>query len=310
MAVSDPLVSVVIPTCNRAMLLERAIRSVLGQSYANLELIVIDDASTDTTPELVRRFDDPRFRYFRMEHNQGAAGARNAAVAASRGPLLAFLDDDDFWLPERLARHVPALLAAPDDTVLSLCSHVQLYYTRATYVGGPRHFDALRFDRGPFGDFSLVATPGWLIRREHFEASGGFDPRMRCWDDWELALRLRKAGSFHAYDEVLWVQDRRRPGGMFDNRRKFANDVAVLIEKHGSSWPPAVRSRQWHLAGLAEAATVGPAAAREPLRRATQDNPWNVQAWAARGLACLGQPAWRAGSRLWQRLGNLRRRFR
>src|SRR5690349_21057547 len=83
-----PLVSVIMPTHNREALLPRAIKSVLDQTYRNLELFVIDDASTDNTPAVVRRFDDPRLHYIRLEKNSRAAAARNVGIKASKGELL------------------------------------------------------------------------------------------------------------------------------------------------------------------------------------------------------------------------------
>ena len=104
----SPVVSVIIPTYNRAHLIGRAIRSVLDQTYQDWELIVVDDASTDDIPGIVKGFTDGRVKYIRHDENKGAAAARNTGIQAARGAYIAFLDSDDEWLPEKLERQVQA----------------------------------------------------------------------------------------------------------------------------------------------------------------------------------------------------------
>jgi glycosyltransferase involved in cell wall biosynthesis len=94
-------VSVVLPTFNRAGTLLRSIRSVLMQQHNNLELIIVDDGSTDRTPELVKNIDDPRIRYIRLDRNPGHASARNTGIMASGAELIAFQDSDDLWERDR-----------------------------------------------------------------------------------------------------------------------------------------------------------------------------------------------------------------
>ncbi len=108
-----PVVSVVIPTRNRCALLARALGSVLAQTHEELEVIVVDEASTDRTPEVIAAVADPRVRLLRHEIARGAAGARNAGVKAARGRWCAFLDDDDLWAPTKLASQLGALEANP-----------------------------------------------------------------------------------------------------------------------------------------------------------------------------------------------------
>ncbi len=97
-----PMVSVIIPTYNRAHVLGRAIRSVLDQTYQDFELIVVDDGSSDHTGEVVATFADPRIHYLRHEKNRGAAAARNTAIKTAQGEYIASLDSHDEWLPEKL----------------------------------------------------------------------------------------------------------------------------------------------------------------------------------------------------------------
>ena len=111
---ATPLVSVIIPTYNGGKFIGNAIRSVLDQTYPNFELIIVDDRSPDNTEEVVKQFDDPRLRYIRHEVNKGAATARRTAYHASSGSIIAFLDQDDFFHPEKLEAHVNFLEEHPE----------------------------------------------------------------------------------------------------------------------------------------------------------------------------------------------------
>ena len=108
-----PKVSVIILTYNRARYLQRAIRSVLDQTFQDFEIIIVDDASTDETPKVVKAFQDPRICYVRHQINQREAGSRNAGLQKSRGEYIAFLDDDDVWLSQKLAHQVALLDTSP-----------------------------------------------------------------------------------------------------------------------------------------------------------------------------------------------------
>ena len=109
---TGPLVSVIIPTYNRAVLVERAIRSVLGQHWRDLELIVVDDGSTDGTAARLAGIDDVRMRVIPQD-NGGVACARNRGLAEARADWIAFLNSDDHWHPEKLSRQMAAMMRAP-----------------------------------------------------------------------------------------------------------------------------------------------------------------------------------------------------
>jgi glycosyltransferase involved in cell wall biosynthesis len=105
---NNPTVSIIIPTYNRSRLLARAVKSVLNQTYQNFELIIVDDASTDNTEEVVGSFNDERIKYVRHEKNKGEAVARNTGIKAARGEYIASHDSDDEWLHEKLAKRIRA----------------------------------------------------------------------------------------------------------------------------------------------------------------------------------------------------------
>lgn len=101
-----PAVSVIIPTYNRAKTIERAVNSVLNQTFSDLELLVVDDCSTDDTAEIIKNYKDERLVYIRHEKNRGEGGARNTGIQNSRAEYIAFLDSDDEWLPDKLSKQL------------------------------------------------------------------------------------------------------------------------------------------------------------------------------------------------------------
>ena len=112
------MISVILPTYNRRALTLRAIESVLKQTHADLECIVVDDASADDTAQHVRRIADPRVRYVRLEKNGGACAARNAGMALAKGAYIAFQDSDDVWRPDKLEKQLRLIESTGADVVV------------------------------------------------------------------------------------------------------------------------------------------------------------------------------------------------
>jgi glycosyltransferase involved in cell wall biosynthesis len=122
----NPSVSVIIPTYNRAHLVLRAIQSVLSQTFADFELIVVDDGSVDNRREAVARFDDPRIQYIRLERNRGLGAARNVDTDAARGEYIAFLDSDDEWLESKLAEQLEQARHSSSGFGVFYCQHLHV----------------------------------------------------------------------------------------------------------------------------------------------------------------------------------------
>jgi glycosyltransferase involved in cell wall biosynthesis len=194
-----PLVSVVIPTYNRAGLVMRAIGSVLAQDYPAMEVIVIDDASTDDTAARVAGLGDPRLRLLRQDANGGVARARNRGMDAARGGLIAFLDSDDEWLPGGLAPRVARLRAAPPRTAL-VHGGVEVLGP-----GGARSYLPPRATGRVFAAMlARNVLPGFafhgLMRREVVETIGGFDPSLPAVEDWDFLIRATRFFDVAAVD--------------------------------------------------------------------------------------------------------------
>ena len=190
---SQPLVSIVIPSYNRAHLLGRSLTSLLAQSEPRFEVLVMDDASQDDTAAVVRGFGDERIRYHRLHRNRGPGGARNAGVEAARAELLAFQDSDDEWLPEKLERQLALLASGGPQTGVVYCDMLRVHADGATasphcspLLERGRWIDPQTGFYAPYG----LGIQSCLMRRAAFEDAGGFVEDLRCFEDLELFLRL------------------------------------------------------------------------------------------------------------------------
>ncbi|GGE99182.1 glycosyl transferase [Aliidongia dinghuensis] len=200
---SPPLVSVVIPSFNRRHCLPRAIASVVAQSHPALEIIVVDDGSTDGTAEWAAGFSCPvPFRFHPLERNMGAAAARNRGIDLAEGTYVAFLDSDDVWHPEKIARQLAALEAsgprygAAYTGIASLTEAGQpCGVSRATEAGDIR---LALMNHNVVGSTSCA-----LVRRDLLKAVGGFVPTLKSCQDWELWVRLSAITRFACVPELL-----------------------------------------------------------------------------------------------------------
>lgn len=189
---SAPLVSVVLPVHNGARYLDEAIRSVLAQTYADMELIVVDDGSTDETPHIVARHESA-VRYVRQEHS-GVSAARNKGIALSRGSYIGFIDSDDEWEPEKIATQV-GRLESKADAVASFTGvlRVDERIGSAVAVTPPPAMDmvaALVLHSNLLSGGGSAA----LIRRSALAQAGGFDTELAQGEDWDLWIRLAALG--------------------------------------------------------------------------------------------------------------------
>ncbi|HEX6118918.1 MAG TPA: glycosyltransferase, partial [Dongiaceae bacterium] len=223
-----PLISVILPTRDRAGLLPAAIESVLAQTYDRWELLLVDDGSTDETPAIAAGFlADPRIRLLQTP-GAGVAAARNAAMADAKGALFAYLDSDNRWRPEFLEIAASYLLERDLDLVYSALETNDGWRTR--YVGA--EFDQAALARRNFIDINVV-----LHRRELYDSRGGCDEDLRRMSDWDVILRYAK-GSRVDYAPFI--------GCSYDGRLTRTDRITVsepaswtyvVLGKHHLDWP-------------------------------------------------------------------------
>lgn len=201
----NPGVSVIIPTYNRAQLLRKAILSVLEQTCKDFEIIIVDDASTDKTREVVKEFDDKRIRYIYHDKNQGGAAARNTGIKAAKGEYIAFLDSDDEWLPHKLKKQIKILEKYEDISVV---------YSNFVVIDGSDKFINLGFNQNQFPSGYIFrdvllwkSACGYLqtmlVRKDCFEEIGYFDPEFAMAHDRDMAVRLAKRYKMYGMSEPL-----------------------------------------------------------------------------------------------------------
>ncbi len=190
-----PLVSVIMPTYNGERMIGEAIESVLAQDFRDLELIVVDDSSTDGTAAIVHRYtaDDPRVRYVLQQPRTGGPGpARNVGLRAARGRYVAFLDHDDLWLPGKLALQAAYLDAHPETALYFTQMYAEEDGRRTVWPWDGLRYSYLELFRG---DVIPILTV--LVRRECVEAVGGFSDDIAMSEDYDLWLRLGQRYAFH-----------------------------------------------------------------------------------------------------------------
>ncbi len=192
----------IVPTHNRADVLGRAVASVLTQSRPDLELIVVDDGSTDRTAEVLAGFDDPRLTGMRQE-NKGVSSARNLGIAASRGRYIALLDSDDYWMPEKLERQVRFM----DESEFEISQTDEIWVRDGVRVN-PRfkHAKPAGWFLEKSLELCLVSPSCVMFSRRLWDELGPFDERLPACEDYSLWLRVGVRHPVGLVPEALTVK--------------------------------------------------------------------------------------------------------
>jgi glycosyltransferase involved in cell wall biosynthesis len=224
-----PEVSVVVPTRDRSRLLALTLRSVLWQRDVDLEVVVVDDGSTDDTAEVVAGIGDPRVRLVRHPSPQGVSAARNRGIAAASGAWVAFCDDDDLWAPDKLARQLQATRRSGRAWVYA--GEVSIDQRQRILGGGPpappeQVMERLsRHNAVPAGASNVVVHADTLAR------AGAFDTRLRNNEDWDLWIRLARLGPPAWVCRPL-VALRVHPGNASQNMDRMLQELDVIERRY------------------------------------------------------------------------------
>ncbi|MDS0261401.1 glycosyltransferase [Haloarcula sp. S1CR25-12] len=258
---TEPRVSVVVPAYERADVVGRAIDSALAQTMADLEVVVVDDGSSDGTRGVVEGYDDERVRPLAHERNRGVSAARNTGVAAARGEYVAFLDSDDEWLPRKLERQLAAVDERGEGWVGAYCDVAtaglsaagrlatvvseRLFRSTAPREGGRELAESLLSMQVFMGPGSTL-----LVERSALAAAGEFDEGLAIYEDWDLVLRVLGVGKLAYVDEPLalthFTGDAPAEAYVANDRRYLERNADLVRELEARGVPV----RQVHRMGL------------------------------------------------------------
>jgi len=228
-----PKVSVIIPTHNRAEFLESSIASVLNQTYDDFEIIVVDDNSIDRTHEVVKNIKDGRIKYIRHNENCGPSAARNTAISFSTGEYIAFLDDDDEWVPEKLQKQVELLNKCAENicgiysnrlVVDRLSNRIISASPRAEKLSGNLLY---QLSMG-----SPIHTSTVLLRKRCIEKIGLFDETMSYMEDRDFWIRLSFNWDFEYIDKPLTTAYVHKQGHLSENLEGQTAGREKLLQRY------------------------------------------------------------------------------
>ncbi|MBW3619535.1 MAG: glycosyltransferase family 2 protein [Actinobacteria bacterium] len=219
------------PTHDRAELMLATLASALAQRDVDLEVVVVDDGSTDDTLEVLAQVDDDRLRVVRHGHARGVGAARNTGIREAHGEWVAPLDDDDLWAPGKLAAQLAAARASGRDWVVTLAVQFLLPGPVPWVASGPRSAESLSAVL-PTKNAVPGGGSGVLARRDAVLRQGGFDPDLSLLGDWDMWLKLLRAGPPAVVNEHL-VGYRLHPQSMSArNAERVFSELAVLDERY------------------------------------------------------------------------------
>lgn len=215
------MISVVIPTYNRAHFISRAIHSALNQTYQEFEIIVVDDGSTDNTEQVVKKFSDKRIVYIRHEVNKGVSAARNTGIKISRGEFIAYLDNDDEWLPDKLEKQITKFNALSDNFAIVYSGAYNVLNKTEEIVS-----EVTPYLRGKIYTIFLkgcIFDPTTaMIRKSCFEKSGLFDESLSSCHDWDMWIRIAKHYEIDFVPDILMKH--------YVHKDQVSTDLSLMIQ--------------------------------------------------------------------------------
>jgi glycosyltransferase involved in cell wall biosynthesis len=199
---NKPLVSVIVPTCNRPEMLRRAVLSILRQSFQDFEVIIVDDGMKDRAEDVIRQIGDKRIKYIKNEEQQGAAKSRNIGIQKGTGKYIAFLDDDDEFLPEKLERQI--IIMKENEIDFTFCA-IELNHESDGKVvkqsfkktGINNYYEDLLAHK------LRTLTSSLMIKKSVLESVFGFDNSFKSCQEWDLMIRISRNHLGYGLNEIL-----------------------------------------------------------------------------------------------------------
>ena len=311
---SVPLVSIVTPTYKRPQFLARAIDSIIAQTFNNWELMVVDDNGAESeyrqeTQSFMQRYKaDARIIYIEHESNLGGSAARNTGIRQARGKYVAFLDDDDEWLPEKLEKQLSCLVHASPEVALvytgyeNICADPELM----AYLGR-FHLPTLRGNllEELLKENCVGTTSSVLCRRDALLEVGLFDESLAASQDYDLFLRLAQHFEFEVVSEPLVRLHRHKEGNIGGDHKAKVEAYKSFYKKHQALMKQHPASHLYHLKWMGRYFLRAGYKhdAKDAFRRALRLSPWDFSSLSYLLLSALSD-------RMLERLWALRRRLR
>jgi glycosyltransferase involved in cell wall biosynthesis len=245
----NPFFTVVIPTHNRSNLLTRALESVLDQTFDDFEIIIVDDHSTDDTCSVVKSFSDPRIQYMINYRSKGACGARNTGIFVAKGKWVAFLDDDDVWLPDKL-KYQYELAQNADETVGLICTDYAIYKEKQKrpkiFKNRPSGWvrDKLLYG-GIIGCLSSTC-----VRSDILRAIEAFDELFPSKQDQDLWLRVAELATFTHVPKTLVYMYQEKRSRIGQNPKSKLEGNVMLRKKYARLIDQNIRLKHRHESGI------------------------------------------------------------
>jgi len=302
----NPLVSIVLPTYNRAQILPRAIKSILGQTYQNFELIVVDDCSTDNTVEVMGQFKDPRIIYVQLSRKAGAARSRNEGIQRSQGEFIAFEDSDDEWVPDKLEKQMDVFKNAPKTTGVVYSAVWRIWGKRKEYFPPLAKIEKRGVNLHDLllaGNFITIQA---VVRQECFKKVGLFDEKLPRFQDWDLWLRISRHYNFEFIDEPLAIINE-LPDAISRDKNKFIVALEYLIQKYAGELEKRKKllARYYYVLGRVLCNEGQFLKGREYLVRACQKFPFNLKYYLFVFISFCGEKTYKTFVK-WTRFQNMR----
>jgi len=227
-----PLFSVMILTHNRSDLLQEAIQSVLAQTFQDFEIIIIDDHSTDNTCQVVSSYQDKRIKYYLNERSKGQAGARNTAISKSKGEWIAFLDDDDVWLPLKLEKQAEMIKVIDNNVGLIYTGYATYDFEKETIIK-----KILPEKKGWVQDDVLYsncigAICSVAVRKSLLDRVGGFDERFESMVDMDMWVRISGISMVVFIKDVLVYVRKSNKDRISSNMKRKLNGSTLFWDKY------------------------------------------------------------------------------
>lgn len=226
-----PLVSVVVPTYNRAHLIKKSIDSILKQTYQDFEIIVVDDGSTDNTNEVIKSITDERIKYIKHEKNKGQSAARNTGIKAATAEWIALLDSDDIWLQTKLEKQLKATEDLTDEYGVIHCGVQYIDFATGKNLNRWIVREDINYEifNNTIGAHSHTST--MLIRKKVFDDVGYFDESIPSHEESELSLRIAQKYKYKLVDEFLVVSSINHKQ-VTSNNDLFIKAKEIILKKH------------------------------------------------------------------------------